>query len=465
MTINMLTEISIETITACNRRCLYCPNSKFNRGATKNKKLMEDKLFFKIIDELAELGFKGELKPHGYGEPLLDHRLPELISYAKTNLPEAKILLYSNGDLLNIDKYNELVKSGVRGFIITPHGSERNTGMDEVIDYMNRYKPQDVDFILQKIETFLNRGGLIDRQPSLKRKTCFDPTTAVAVDYQGNVILCCNDYLGTEVLGTLKNQRLIDIWESKRYKRIRKELRRGLFSCDICKKCSGIIEINSNTNEMPFVQLDSDQLKKIKDFIRATRENTSPELLSQASTLPMKQIINHIKTKLPSAIQGRILDVGCGQGHMLEIFKEEGHSPVGITLNKEDIMECAKKGLTACEMDQSFLEFEDEEYDFLWCRHYLILSTFPAYTLAEFFRVIKPGGYCYIELPDANSPINHENNRNNFSVLGKNMWSELITRTGFTTKEIIHLEGKVTSSLNHTYWGFILERPSHTVYC
>lgn len=464
----MFTEIAIETITACNHRCLYCPNSKFDRGAIKNKKLMEDKLFFKIIDELAELGFKGELKPHGYGEPLLDHRLPELISYAKTNLPEVKILLYSNGDFLNIDKYNELVQSGVRHFIITQHGTERSTGLDEVIDYRNHYKPQDVDFTLTKFEqnmTLLNRGGLIDRQPSFKLKICFEPTKAVAVDYQGKVVLCCNDYLGTVVLGTLKNQRLIDIWESKRYKEIRKELRRGLFNYDICKKCSGIIETNRNTNERSFVQLDSDQLKKIKDFIEATRENTYSEPLSQTSTLPMKQLINQIKTKLPGTIQGKILDVGCGQGHMLEIFKTEGHSPVGITLNKEDIIECAKKGFTVYEMDQSFLEFEDEEYDFLWCRHYLIRSIFPAYTLAEFFRVIKPGGYCYIEVPDADSSINHENNRNNFSVLGKKMWSELIMRTGFTTKGTIHLEGKVTSGLNDAYWGFMLERPSHTVYC
>jgi len=70
----------IETLTACNLRCSYCPNSVYERGLIKNNQEMETKLFFKIINELAELNWIGDIQPHSYGEPLLDERLPSFES-------------------------------------------------------------------------------------------------------------------------------------------------------------------------------------------------------------------------------------------------------------------------------------------------------------------------------------------------------------------------------------------------
>lgn len=67
--------IEIETITECNRKCVYCPNYQYDRG----KHLMSEKCYKKIIDELAGIGFRGRVSPHFYGEPLLDKRLPDLI--------------------------------------------------------------------------------------------------------------------------------------------------------------------------------------------------------------------------------------------------------------------------------------------------------------------------------------------------------------------------------------------------
>jgi sulfatase maturation enzyme AslB (radical SAM superfamily) len=54
-TTDMFIDFDIETITTCNRRCSYCPNSIFERSLPKNEKLMDKELFEKIIDELAEI--------------------------------------------------------------------------------------------------------------------------------------------------------------------------------------------------------------------------------------------------------------------------------------------------------------------------------------------------------------------------------------------------------------------------
>lgn len=68
--------VCIETITTCNRKCSYCPNSLYDRGLVMNQSRMESALFRKIIDDLAQSGWRGEIVPHLYGEPLLDERLP-----------------------------------------------------------------------------------------------------------------------------------------------------------------------------------------------------------------------------------------------------------------------------------------------------------------------------------------------------------------------------------------------------
>ncbi|MBW2252679.1 MAG: SPASM domain-containing protein, partial [Deltaproteobacteria bacterium] len=69
---------------------------------------------------------------------------------------------------------------------------------------------------------------------------CIDPGNPVTIDYDGNVILCYNDYFGTVKFGNLKEQKLLDIWFSTKYKNLRKQLRKRQYHLPICKKCIGI---------------------------------------------------------------------------------------------------------------------------------------------------------------------------------------------------------------------------------
>lgn len=100
-TFNMFVALDIETTPECNIKCSYCPTAFHNRG----KKLMDEKLFKKIIDELAEIPYKGRLSPHFYGEPLLDNRLPKLLAYAREKLV----------DIWNKEKFMQLRKDLLRG--------------------------------------------------------------------------------------------------------------------------------------------------------------------------------------------------------------------------------------------------------------------------------------------------------------------------------------------------------------
>ncbi|HEY8573109.1 class I SAM-dependent methyltransferase [Phenylobacterium sp.] len=153
----------------------------------------------------------------------------------------------------------------------------------------------------------------------------------------------------------------------------------------------------------------------------------------------------------------KVLDVGCGQGLALELFRDAGLAPVGITLG-EDLEVCRGKGLDVVEMDFSFLDFPDESFHLVWCRHALEHSIFPYFTLAEMHRVLKPGGVLYVEVPAPDTACAHQANPNHYSVLPKSMWLELMRRTGFVEPRASDLQFK-TGAGPDLYWAFFARKP------
>ncbi|UCF92989.1 MAG: class I SAM-dependent methyltransferase [Desulfobacterales bacterium] len=153
-----------------------------------------------------------------------------------------------------------------------------------------------------------------------------------------------------------------------------------------------------------------------------------------------------------------ILDVGCGQGLALELFANHGFIPIGITLEKEELKICRQKGFEVYAMDQSFLDFANESFDFIWCRHCLEHSIFPFYTLGEFFRVLKSKRFLYVEVPAPDTSCEHQTNQNHYIVLGQSAWIELIKRTGFHLTNVFNIDFKVDAGFDR-YHVFIQRKP------
>ncbi|MDA8408672.1 MAG: hypothetical protein M0T73_17665, partial [Deltaproteobacteria bacterium] len=80
----------------------------------------------RIIEELAALRFSGRFSPFLQCEPLLDKRLPELISITGEFLPRAKLLIQTNGDMLTAKKGITLFKSGLHKLVINCYDDEKN---------------------------------------------------------------------------------------------------------------------------------------------------------------------------------------------------------------------------------------------------------------------------------------------------------------------------------------------------
>ncbi len=263
-TTDMFKAVEMETISVCNRRCVYCPVRYYKRES----KLMNEKLFKKIISDLAEINFSGRISPHFYGEPLLDKRLPRLMKYAKSKLPNCKIVIFTNGDFLDKQTFDKLIESGVDKFLITQHGEGMSVTIKDLFKELTLWQKK--RYIHYRVYTMQNtelsnRGGLVDPQNMIKMKFCPLPSDIVVIDYNGHAILCCNDYFSQHAFGDVNKENLIDIWNKLMWQKIRQDLMKGIFGWEICKICVGLKPTPENPPNY-VAPADKEFLEQIKNM-------------------------------------------------------------------------------------------------------------------------------------------------------------------------------------------------------
>lgn len=206
------------------------------------------------------------------------------------------------------------------------------------------------------------------------------------------------------------------------------------------------------------MEITFNQLARLVSFVNKIEGETYPEAPSFIHSEITGKVLDTILPQYQINQGARILDIGCGQGPALNILRDKGYrSTVGITLNDEDVRICRKNGHDVRKMDQSFLEFTDASFDLVWARHVIEHSIFPYFTLAEFARVMAPGGTLYLEVPAPETSCHHETNPNHYSVLGRGAWASLLGRCGFTVCD--EATYSFTTGMGpDEYWGFICSK-------
>lgn len=217
-----LCNINIETTGFCNRKCYFCFNN--DRFPKREQGLMQEETYKKIIDELALLKFSGRLSPHSYGEPLLDKRLPAFIDYARKRLPFCFIDIHTNGDFLNEDLLVTLLNKGVDHFLITNYDDDDEKPL--LKDLAHRY-PFQVTLRSYKDFGMVDRAGEIFGGGKTLKDPCLRPSSAMVVNWKGNVVLCCQDFYARYSFGNIKEKGLWSIWNDPRFVEYRNHLRMG----------------------------------------------------------------------------------------------------------------------------------------------------------------------------------------------------------------------------------------------
>lgn len=117
-----------------------------------------------------------------------------------------------------------------------------------------------------------------------------------------------------------------------------------------------------------------------------------------ASRMMFERNLYHISGK-------RVLDVGCGQGMMMEYLTRMGNKVDGFDIAYPSVHHNAKRGLPVLKADTRFIPFKNDTFDLVYSLG--VIEHFPGTmrALKEQVRVCKPGGIVIAVVPNVMTPF------------------------------------------------------------
>ncbi|BCW94670.1 MAG: class I SAM-dependent methyltransferase [Fimbriimonadales bacterium] len=103
---------------------------------------------------------------------------------------------------------------------------------------------------------------------------------------------------------------------------------------------------------------------------------------------------------LPRRPKGRLLDVGCGNGDFLLFAQRAGWQAVGVEPDPKAVEVARARGLTVHLGGLETLASEREAFDGMTLNHVIEHVHNPRATLADCYRLLKPGGWLWLETPN-----------------------------------------------------------------
>ena len=237
----LFTGVEIETINRCNGTCSFCPANKNTEVRPYAK--MTDEMFYSIVAQLKALNYKGLVGLSSNNEPFLDNRIIDFAKHVRQELPEAEVVLYTNGTLLTLEKFLDIMPS-LNQMVIDNYSDDLKLfdNVKEIHEHTlkDRTYYEKVEIHIRKqTEVLSTRAG---QSPNNKKQKTLDvsctlPYLRMTIRPDGKISLCCNDAQGKLTLGDLEKQSLVEIWRSETYKGIRQNLRNGRKFIPLCEFC------------------------------------------------------------------------------------------------------------------------------------------------------------------------------------------------------------------------------------
>lgn len=293
--------VHVDPTNACNFRCSFCPtgNPELLKAAGRPLGLMKLPLFAKIIDDLRAFPVPVKsLLLYKDGEPLVNKRLPEMVELAKRG-NVASVSTTTNAALLDRETSRALIDAGLdhirisvehvtpqgyreitrtfddyevvrsnvaalfeernqRGSRMTIHAKIVDTGLStqERAKFHDDFSPisdlATVDSLIGWSDTG-DADMLLGRRPStgidnvtpLKsdRTVCPSPFKTMAINFNGEVSVCCVDWSHDTVVGDVSRESLLDIWRGEKLREFRLAHLRGdrhlMKACGNCQYVQG----------------------------------------------------------------------------------------------------------------------------------------------------------------------------------------------------------------------------------
>lgn len=312
--------VMIDICNICNFQCSFCPTAdrELLESVGRPKGVMDFTLFKKIVDDLRV--FKGNIAVislHKDGEPLLNKQVAQMVSYAKNARIAFTIEITTNASRLSEELANELLDAGLDSIRIsvehvTSEGylkitkqfgsyeqivknisylyNEKirrkshlkifakiiDTGLskEETEKFYNDFLPisdiarvegimgwgysEKKDFTLGLKPTVGMDGITLLKQD---RIVCPEPFKMLAINFNGRVSPCCDDWAHNLIIGDVRQESVQEIWKGQNLARIRRlhleNKRCELPTCANCQYMLGVTDL---------FDLDKSRISLLKKF-------------------------------------------------------------------------------------------------------------------------------------------------------------------------------------------------------
>lgn len=136
-----------------------------------------------------------------------------------------------------------------------------------------------------------------------------------------------------------------------------------------------------------------------------------------------------------NADQGRLLDIGCGDGQLLKLLAERfpDIEMAGLTVSEEERRVCGER-FDVRVGDMHSLPWQEAAFDVVISRHSLEHSISPLSALFEVNRILRLDGVFHVVVP---APVSEWviKWKDHFSVLPRTMWEKLFDDAGFAVEQ------------------------------
>jgi SAM-dependent methyltransferase len=106
---------------------------------------------------------------------------------------------------------------------------------------------------------------------------------------------------------------------------------------------------------------------------------------------------------LPKQPKGRLLDVGCGNGDFLQFAQRAGWEAIGVDPDPKAVEIARARGLTVHLGTLETLQEPPESLQGITMNHVIEHVHDPRATLTRCYRLLKPGGWLWLETPNLNA--------------------------------------------------------------
>ena len=272
----------IETINACNARCIMCT---INEWTGNSSQIMSDKLFDKFVQEVSSFSDWIEIIClNRDGEPTLDKNIAQKVKKLK-DVGIKKVRFVTNGQNLDQALAKSVLEAGVDEIMFSIDSIEKDIYesirikldfdkvMNNTLNYIelrDKINPNSqvtirmveleqninmkwkwLEFWKSKVSQKQDRvytmpmhnwgnqlGEDIDKVAYYSTRACISPFSSLSIHSDGKVGICAADYNTKTNMGDFSIQSIKEIWQSKQFKDVREaHLNKNRNKYDICRGC------------------------------------------------------------------------------------------------------------------------------------------------------------------------------------------------------------------------------------